>query len=309
MATHVGTLPIMGMTIPCANLEGGVRVLSQRGFYGAMGLARPKGRGQEDRGDEVPGFLAAKNLEPFISNALRAATSNPILYRFENIGDDGRRTVHAAHGIDGTLIPEICDVFLKARDAEALHHTQTALAKTAEIIMRALARTGIIALIDEATGYQADRDKDELVRLVNAYVDEEFRKWTQRFPHEFFKQIHRIQGWPYVDGQTSHPAYVGKLINQYIYARLPEGVLDKLREVNPVQPHGRRSRTHHVHLTDDTGIPHLDKQLSAVTTLLAVSDDKMMFEELLHRRFPKRGDQGVLPGIVRTKPRGPDEDE
>lgn len=298
-ATHMGILPIVGMNIPCANLDNGLRVLSQRGFYAAIGGSKPKGSGPDQRADDVPSFLAAKNLQPFISDKLRAATSTPIVYRFENVGEDGHKSNHIAHGLDATLIPDICDVFLKARDAETIHHTQIDIAKAAEILMRALARTGIVALVDEATGYQADRDRDELVLLVNAYVKEEWRTWVRRFPHEFFKQIHRIQGWAYVDGQKSHPQYVGKLINEYIYARLPDGVLERLRTVNPVKENGRRSRPHHQHLTDDTGIPHLDKQITSVTTLLAVSDDKAMFEELLRKRFPKNGDQGALPGIRR----------
>jgi hypothetical protein len=289
------------MAIPCANLENGVRVLSQRAFYGVLGASGPKGRGQDQRADDVPQFLAAKNLQPFISDELRAATSTPIVYRFEHINDDGKKSSHTAHGIDATLIPDVCDVFLKARDASALHHTQVEIAKAADVLVRALAKTGIVALVDEATGYQADRDRDELARLVDAYVADEWRKWTRVFPHEFFKQIHRIQGWSYVDKQTTHPQYVGKLINDYIYARLPNGVLAKLREVNPVV-NGRRQRKHTQHLTDNTGIPHLDKQITAVTTLLAVSDDKAMFEVLLKRRFPKTGDQLALPTPPPSEP-------
>jgi hypothetical protein len=48
--------------------------------------------------------------------------------------------------------------------------------------------------------------------------------------------------------------------------------------------------------TEETGIPHLAKQITAVTTLLAVSEDKAMFEELLRRRFPRPGEQ--VPLIV-----------
>lgn len=293
MATHSGMLPILGMQIPAANLDNGMRVLSQRGFYGVIGGSKPKGQGQDQRADDVPSFLAAANLQPFISDELRATTSTPIVFRFEHVGEDGGKSVHTAHGIDAMRIPDICDVFLKARDAGKLHHTQKEIAKAADLLIRAFARVGIIALVDAATGYERDRQRDELFRVVDAYVDARWRKWTQVFPHAFFKQIHRMQGWPYVEKQSTHPQYVGKLINEYIYARLPPGVLQKLQEVNPVVD-GSRRRRHHMHLTETTGVIHLDKQIESVTTLLEVSDDKVMFEELLHRRFPMSGDQLTL---------------
>lgn len=201
-------------------------------------------------------------------------------------------------------------MFLAAREAGALQHTQIHLARSAEILMRGLARVGIIALVDECTGYQADRDRDELSKILEAYIAEELRPWMRLFPHEFFKQIHRLQGWAYTDKQTKHPQYVGKLINQYIYDRLPPGVHEKLREVNPVVD-GRRKRKHFQHLTEHTGIPHLDKQITAVTTLLAVSDDKAMFETLLRKRFPKKGDQLPLlsDAAIRESAAAPEEDE
>lgn len=294
-ATHMGTLPLAGMSIPCAVLSDGTRVLSQRGFYAAIGASRPRGRDPEARGDDVPQFLSAKNLEVFISDELRAATRDPIVYQFLHDDSGQRGGASTAHGIKATLIPEVCEVFLSARDAGALQHTQLHIAKAAEVLMRGLARVGIIALVDEATGYQADRDRDELSKILEAYITEELRPWMRRFPHEFFKQIHRLQGWSYTEEQTRHPQYVGTLINQYIYGRLPPGVHEKLKELNP-KVDGRRKRKHFQHLTEHTGIPHLDKQITAVTTLLAVSDDKAMFESLLRKRFPKKGDQlSLLP--------------
>ena len=52
------------------------------------------------------------------------------------------------------------------------------------------------------------------------------------------------------------------------YEKLPEGVLDKLREKNPVTVEGRRRHKHHQFLTKDIGNPHLEKQVVAVTTLM-----------------------------------------
>jgi hypothetical protein len=299
--THPGFLRIGDMEIKCAVLDSGLRVVSQRGFYRAIAKGNPSGRRGEDADetvangdDNIPAFLAAANLKPFISERLTAAAT-PIVYReMPDARMKGGGGFQVAHGLDAKLIPEICEVWLRARDKGALHYKQKPIALKAEILMRGLATVGIIALIDEVTGYQADRDRDELTRILQAYIAEELQPWLSRFPHEFFKQIHRLWGWVYVEGKANGPRYVGKLINKYIYERLPTGVLPELQRKNP-SINGRRKHAHYRWLTENTGIPHLDKQIVAVTTLLAVSDDKAMFESLLKKRFPKMGDNLDLP--------------
>lgn len=50
-------------------------------------------------------------------------------------------------GYDATIIPLLCEVWLKARDARALTSNQLPVAKRADILTRALAKTGIIARV------------------------------------------------------------------------------------------------------------------------------------------------------------------
>jgi hypothetical protein len=288
-ATHEGTLVISDISIPCAVLSDGRRVLSQRGVGRALG--RPHSgalfrAGSSDQGgDQIPFFIAGENLKPFISEELRVVLSNPILY----VGDGGR-----TRGVDATVLPQICEVWLKARDANALRNdAQKRVAAAADAMVRGFARIGIIALVDEVTGYQADRARDELTKILEAYIAEELRPWMRVFPDEFFRQVYRLQGWDYKPGNTQGPRYVGKLINEYIYKRLPPGVLEELQRRNPAVD-GRRKLHHHRLLTEDTGVPHLDKQIVAVVTLMKVSTDNTMFQELLTRAFPKKGEQMPL---------------
>lgn len=159
---------------------------------------------------------------------------------------------------------------------------------------RSLAKVGIIALVDEATGYQDVRARDELQRLLSAYVLEAFRPWVQMFPDEFFREIYRLYGWDYKPGNSKRPGYVGRFINTYIYEQLPDGVVEELRRVNPVGGSGYRARKHHQHLTADTGNQHLDRQILTVTTLMQVSDDVDGFKQLFERRFPGKTGKKVL---------------
>src|SRR6266700_2442847 len=74
-------------------------------------------------------------------------------------------------------ISHACDVWLKAREAGALQTQQLDKAQKAEMLMRGLAHIGIIALVDEATGYQEIRDRLALQAILDAYLRKELAAW------------------------------------------------------------------------------------------------------------------------------------
>ena len=277
-APYSGTIVIGDFEIKCAVTTDGTRLINQNTFLRALGRdPRPKG-GTGSQSSVVPAVLSAKNLQPFVSDKLREM-SEPVEYRPESGGG-------TSQGYKALILPEVCDVYLDARAAGVLHHTQERVASAAEILMRGLARVGITALIDEATGYQETRARRELQKILEAYIAEELRPWTKMFPDEFFKQVYRLQGWEYRPGTAKRTPYVGKLINAYIYEQLPPGILETLREKNPRTASGRRAHKHHQLLTTNTGSPHLDRQIATVTTLMRISSDKKEFEELFEKAFP-----------------------
>jgi hypothetical protein len=284
--THSGALKIGEQFIPCAVLENGMRVFSSRGIHRVMSSDRRGGKREPEPGGGalLPSFLASQAIKPFIPNDLMVALIAPVQYRPRH----GGRT---AFGYEATLLPRICEVILDASEKDALKESQKDLVKTAGILLRAFARIGVIALVDEATGYQQDRARDELNRILEAYIAEELLPWTKRFPDEYFKQAFRIHGWEYKEGSVRSPRYLGKLINRTIFEPMPPGVLDELRRRNPKTESGYRKYHHHRFLTPDTGIPHLDKQIVAVTTLMRVSDTKERFWDLFDKAFPKKDQQ------------------
>ena len=152
--------------------------------------------------------------------------------------------------------------------------------------MRALSRVGVIALVDEATGYQEVRDRDELHRILAAYIHEELLPWAKRFPDEFYQQLFRLKGWEYKPPSVKRPQFVGKLTNELIYEKLPDGVLQQLREKNPLTSGGYRKHRHHQFLTMDIGNPHLERHVAAVTTLMRVSSTWTRFKKLFDRAYP-----------------------
>jgi hypothetical protein len=285
-ATHEGVLVIGDRRIECAVLDDGTRVVSQGTVLTALGRAASMGR--RDSTENRPPFLSAANLRPFISTELTNAW-DPIQYRQPG------HTVKSV-GYRAEILPMVCEVYLDARRESVLLHNQTAAADNAEILIRGLARVGIIALVDEATGYQEVRARYELQKILEAYVHSEFRPWVRVFPDDFFREIYRLQGWEYKPGTSKRTPHVGKLIKHYIYEQLPDGVLVELERLNPVNERGNRSRKHHQHLTEGTGNAHLDRQISTVTTLMRIARSRPEFESLFERAFPPP--QTRLPLVV-----------
>jgi hypothetical protein len=274
-ATHKGTLHIANIDIQCFVLEDKRRVISGRSLTKAIGM---KGRG--------PGasrIYTHPALKPFIGPDLVHAIENPLQFKVGGL---------PTTGFEATILREICESILNARDAGMLKTEQEQrYAKAADVLMRALATVGIIALVDEATGYQAERDKDELQIILAAYISPELLPWTKRFPPEFYEQMFRLWNWQYSPPSLRRPRMVGKLTSQLVYEKLPPGVLEELRGKNPADDTGRRKHKHHQFLTKDVGNPHLEKQLAVVTTLMRISPNWRVFMTHFERAFPSEAEQ------------------
>lgn len=274
------------MVFRCAVLDDETRVISGTEFMRTMGIYR-SGALSKRRTDEdevhFPLYLAFKNLRPYILDDERLVEGlrNPIRYR----GLNGS----IAEGIPGTVLRRILSVWVRAHQAGVLGPSQQLVAEKAQILLNGLADTAIDALIDEATGYQKRRAHDALQKILAAYVRPEFRVYQSKFPISFYEQIYRVMGWPFDANSTARTAYVGKLTNKLIYDQLPPGVADELRRKNPVDPvTKRRKKKHYYFLTEDVGNPHVDKQITAVTTLLRATPNGQwaFFDTLFKQAFP-----------------------
>lgn len=292
-ALFEGELEIGDATIPCAVLEDGTRVLTQTGMLQALGRSsRPSGKSLAV--DQLPPFLAPKNLEPFIDKDLRRSTAPIVFTPLKGGGRGGNE----AYGYEAELLPKVCEVMLQARDAEALQPQQMRLAAQADILMRGLAHVGIVALVDEATGYQEVRDRIALQKILDKYLTDEWSKWTKTFPDEFYRQLFRLRGVPYPPPgkhKSWRPSYIGHLTNNIVYDRLAPGVKKELKRLNPRTEKGRRKRMHFQYLTEDYGTPALRRHLANVIFLMRGCTDYDDFERRLNRASPKYGDTIPLP--------------
>lgn len=154
--------------------------------------------------------------------------------------------------------------------------------------MRALARVGILALVDEATGYQYQRENDALQVALKAFINEELLKWQKMFPDTFYYEIFRLNKWDYtVKGINKRPGVIGRWTNELIYKQLPKGVLDELKIKTPKSEEGNYTARFFQSLTPDIGHPALTAQIYKTIGLMNISnnweDFKSHFNKMVDR--------------------------
>ena len=276
-------LVIGDVEIACYVLEDETRVLTQRGFISALGMARPTLR---DGGDRMANFISGNALAPHAHAKTLAEVRQPFLFTPPHGG-------RMAYGYPATLLPDICDIVLAAREAGDLHPQQLHIAKRCEVLVRGLARVGIIALVDEATGYQRIREERVLAAILEKFLDEELQPWSRTFEFTFYEQIFRLKGWGNAAG-VQRPSIIGHYTNDIVYERIAPGVLSELRERNPVLPQGWRKNRHHQWFTPEFGNPRLKMHLEGVTALMRAASSWNSFKRNLDRAYPKKGTQFPL---------------
>lgn len=219
---HEGELNLGGLNIPCYVLEDGTRVLSGRGMQESLKMVDDLDDSKQKAGTRLNRYLEQKSLQPFIYKDKKLDHFDPIIcYKGEQ----------KINGYEATILADICEAFLDARNNIKLSARQKIIAEQCEILIRGFARVGIVALIDEATGYQYDRERFELQRILNAYISDEILKWQLTFTDDFYKEIYRLWGLPFIPKYIKNkPSFIGKLTNKYIYEILPSGVVHKIKE-------------------------------------------------------------------------------
>jgi len=262
--------------IPCFVLADGRRVLVQRGMACAIGLSDTSGK-------SISSFTSGKLIAPFLTKKLVSSLNTPIKFKTPR--------GMLAHGYDARILADICEAVLAARTAGKLMKTQEQIAYQCEVLVRGFARVGIIALIDEATGYQDDRDRDALSRILQAFIAKELQPWIKTFPLNFYKELCRLRE---IEFSVNLPSYFGHLTNTIVYKRLAPGILEQLKKITPTSKKGNKTARYFQSLTMETGYPKLKEHLGSVVTLMKLSKNYDEFIKLLdhiHPQYP----ENVLP--------------
>ncbi len=269
-ASHTGKLTLRlgeeDLVIQCAVLDDKVtRVISRNAVFRAFGRTKRGRAKSENRVPNMPTFMDAKNLQPFVIKNIDGGL-NQLAYK----DIEGRLNT----GYNALLLPKLCNVYLDARRAKATTVGQNKLAEAAEILLGALGTVGIVALVDEATGFQDVRDRQALEEILNQYIGSELAKWAKRFPDEFYKEVFRLQGWHYDPTNSRRPMQMAKLTIDLVYDRIGPGLTKELqgKRQEIYEATGRRGKLQQI-LTPEVGHPALQHHLSGLIFLAKAHAD------------------------------------
>ena len=266
-----GTLKIGNLDVECHVLNDGRRVFTQGE------VVRVLTRGTDS------------------SNLKRYLRANPLIDNVDDVGliipfkVPGNPQI--ANGSEAIRLVEICEKYLEAFDQSKLKRSQMNLAVQAGIIIRACAKVGIIALVDEATGFQQFRSKRALQLKLQAFIADELQEWARMFPPDFWFELARLEGIHY--SPRNRPLRWGKYIMAFVYDAIDKDVGKKLREKNPKPQHGKN---HHQWLRE-FGKEKLIGQIQSVITIMKLCNDMNEFKEKFARVFKKATPQATFEDI------------
>lgn len=263
-----GVVAIGSIELQCHVLNDGRRVLTQREVVRAISGGRRSGSYLQN----IPGFDVASLPDRVIHFTVPGGPQ-------------------VNHGFAATLLIEVCEAYLRARDDGLLRPNQEHIARAADAIVRACARVGIEALIDEATGYQEVRARNALQVKLQLFIAEQMGEWVKRFPDEFWVQLARLEGVKYSGRQR--PWRWGKYVMRFVYDAIDPDVAKHLAEINPDPAKGHN---HHQHLST-FGQKELNDHLQQVIAVMRLCDDMEEFKRKFPRAFPTSPYQLELAGL------------
>lgn len=267
-------LTIGDIEIPCFVLSDGRRVLTQRGLQTGIGMSI--GGGSEAGEQRLAVFfdgLAAKGID---IRDLSARIRNPIRFILPGGG--------VAYGFEALILADICDVVLAARRVKGvLQKQQGHIAARCEILAGGFMRVGIIALVDEATGYQYERPRRDLEEQLKKFLSESLRRWVRTFPADYFKHLCRLRGVE-LRPDMRLPQYFGVLTNNLVYRRIAPGLVTRLKERRAER--GSASDKLTQWLSSEVGVPELLIHLGTVIAVMKQHNDYDEFERALEKVAP-----------------------
>jgi hypothetical protein len=269
-----GVLAIGDVELDVYVLKDRRRVFSKRAMARALHL-------KSEGGNAFLRTMSRKGVRSVLDEKVLERIENPIFFK--------PLTGDLADGYEAEVLIEVCGALIQARNADQLRPSQHFLAVQAEIIIRACAKVGIIALIDEATGYR-DKTKDEYRKLFEGFIAKEFRQWESEFPAKFFDMIYRLYGLKRQKPDSNrHPQFFGGFIRRYVYYPLANShgaILDHLEEKNPVVYVGGGRRHKLFQWLSDLGMPAFRQHLWQVVGIGEAAADRAQFERGFYRAFP-----------------------
>lgn len=275
-ADPVHVLPVaqwqgeLDMGVPCFVLNDGRRIISRTGATSALtGLNNQGSLETYINVEPLAGYVPADLSDQMVEFIIPEVTHRKVM------------------GLTAETFLELCTGYVRAlEDGKLRTDRQREIAARAAAFLASCAKVGLIALIDEATGYQYQRAEDALRVKLRLFLEEEMRHWEKTFPDELWREFGRLTNWK----GTIHkrPKYWGHLVNELVYGYLDPDVAQWLRENQPQPRHGRN---YHQWLSAQYG---LQKLIQHIWMLIGMASTCTTMNQLKAMMAERYGRQGVL---------------
>jgi hypothetical protein len=224
-------------------------------------------------------YVGAAPLKPFINSDL-------ILGELVEFSIPG--TQFTGRGMTTEHFELICRGYVQALyEGANLTDRQRQIAIKCAVLTAGLTRTGLDALIDEATGYQYERAEDALQLKLRAFIADELREWEKTFPDELWEEFGRLTGWE--TPLQTRPKWWGKLVIEMIYDTLDADVAEYLKANKP--PPGVHW---HRQLTENLGVRQLVSRCWEVIGMAKTCDDIHELRQRVAQHYGKKPMQYVM---------------
>jgi len=270
IATWRGIIDLGGNEIDCYVLEDGTRVLSSGSTTKAIANV--------ERGS-LQDYVGQKTLNPYID-------IEKILQEVVKFAIPG--TQWPGLGITTEHFELICRGYVQALyEGAPLTDRQREIAIRCAVLTAGLTRTGLDALVDEATGYQYERAEDALQVKLRAFIADELRDWEKTFPDELWVEFGRLTKWK--GALHSRPKWWGKLVIELIYDTLDPDVAEYLKANKP------KAGIHwHRQLTENLGVRQLVSRCYEVIGMAKTCDDIHELKQRVAQHYGKKPVQFTL---------------
>ena len=252
--THFGTVKIGDIALDAAVLEDGRRGFIQKQLAQAIGFTEKTRSGRFDRFSEKIGLneLIPKGISEWPVSVLMPERGAALWTPYE-------------------ILPAIIRATIRANSNNLLTAQQTHIAERCAVIADALIGVGIVALIDEATGYQYHREPSALQDLIELLIRENCADWTKRFDADFYRPLMKLFKLDFHPGKGL-PSVIGQLTQRYIYqAVLPDEIWEYLKIKK-----GKKDRFHQ--WLNGSGLKLLERQKILVEAIAGSSADYQDFK-------------------------------
>lgn len=266
VAQWPGELIIGDAKIPVYVLDDRRRVISRTGATSLL----TGGKG----GGNLESYVQVTSLAKYMPPSLALRMIDFVLPEVKN---------KSVKGMEADTFLEICRGYVQAWEGYALEgEVQIAIAMRAAMFLAACSRVGLVALIDEATGYQYRRAEEELQLKLRLFLLEEMRKWERTFPNDLWEQFGRLTNWK--GSVNQRPKYWGRLVMELIYEYLDPDVAQWLRENAPAP---KKGQNYHQWLTSQYGLKKLIEHIWKVVGIASTCENMAELQYRMEQLYGK----------------------